>query len=157
MQTHQRWNNVDCQRSSTLFQHGYLVENESWADVHLSTLFQSWQNNVEATSTELRWFNIDEPILFQRWNLVEIESWADVCSSTLFQRWENNIERITSIQCWGPNVVSTLIFGWEWKLNQHMFIGVASTLRKQHWNNFVNCCIDLYWCSLESGSKTKQN
>ena len=60
----QRWNNVDHQCSSTLFQHWHLVENESWADEHLSTLFQRWQNNVEETSIELRWFNVDELMLF---------------------------------------------------------------------------------------------
>ena len=70
----------------------YLIENESSADVHLSTLFQRWQNNVETTSIELRWFNVYEPMLFQLWNLVEIESWADVCLSTLFQSWQNNVE-----------------------------------------------------------------
>ena len=52
------------QRSSMLFQRWYLVENESWADVHLSTLFQRWQNNVETTLIELRRFNVDEPTLF---------------------------------------------------------------------------------------------
>ena len=141
-QTHQRWINVDHQRSSKLFQRWYLVENESWTNVHLSTLFQRWQNNVEAMSIELCWFNVDEPMLFQRWNFVEIKSQADVC---------------LSIKCRWPNVVLTLIFGWKWKLNQRIFIGVASKLRKQHSKNFVNCCTDLYWCSLESDSKTKQN
>ena len=87
-QTHQRWNTVDRQRSSTLFQHWYLVENESWAKVHLSTLFQRW----------------------------------------------NNVDRITLIQRRWTNVVSTLKFGWKWKLSRRMFIGVASTLRKQHLN-----------------------
>ena len=77
-QTHKRW---------------YLVENETWVDVHLSTLFQRWQNNVEATSIELCWFNIDEPMLFQHWNLVEIGSWADVCLSALFQRWQNMLKQ----------------------------------------------------------------
>ena len=76
-QTHQGW---------------YLVENESWADVHLSTLFQRWQNSVETSLIELRGFNVDEPTLFQRWNLIENESWADVCLSTLFQRWQSNVE-----------------------------------------------------------------
>ena len=57
--------NVDRQRSSTLFQRWYLVENESWADVHLSTLFQRWQNNVDRiTSIQRRWptqccFNVE--------------------------------------------------------------------------------------------------
>ena len=63
----QRWNNIDRQRSSTLFQRWYLVENESWADVNLSTLFQRWQNNVETTLIELHWFNADDPMLFQHW------------------------------------------------------------------------------------------
>ena len=35
----QCWNNLDRQRWSTLFQLWYLVENENWVDVHLSTLF----------------------------------------------------------------------------------------------------------------------
>ena len=77
-QTHQRW---------------YLVENVSWADVYLSTLFQRWQNNVETTLIELRRFNVDEPMLFQCWNLVENENCTDVCLSTLFQRWQNNVEK----------------------------------------------------------------
>ena len=64
----QLWNDVDRrQRSSTLFQRWYLVENESVAEVCLSALFQRWQNNVETTLKELRWsmsmtkccFNID--------------------------------------------------------------------------------------------------
>ena len=62
----QRWNNVDRQRSSTLFQCSYLVENESWADGHLSTLFQRWQNNNETILIELRRFNVDDAMLFQR-------------------------------------------------------------------------------------------
>ena len=33
----QRWNNVDRQRSSTFFQHWYLVENESWNNPFLYT------------------------------------------------------------------------------------------------------------------------
>ena len=56
--------NVD---EPTLFQRWNLVENESWADVCLSTLFQHWQNNVETALIELCWFNVDDPMLFQRW------------------------------------------------------------------------------------------
>ena len=97
-QTHQRWNKVDRQRSSTLFQHWYLVENESWAKVHLSTLFQRW----------------------------------------------NNVDRITLIQRRWTNVVSTLKFGWKWKLSRPMFIGIASTLSKHHLNNFINCCTNVH-------------
>ena len=63
----QRWNNVDRQSSSTLFERWYLVANESWADVCLLTLFRRWQKNFETTLIELRWFNVDDPMLFQRW------------------------------------------------------------------------------------------
>ena len=41
-------------------------------------------------------------------------------------------------QCWSStfiNVVSTLIFVWEWKLSRRTFIDVVSTLAKQRWNN----------------------
>ena len=129
-QTHQRWNKVDRQRSSTLFQHWYLVENESWADVHLSRLFQCWQNNVELTLIDLRRFNVDEPMLFQHWKLVENESWA--------------VDRITSIQRQWLIVISTLVVSWKWNLSQGMFISVASTMRKQHLNNFINCCNNVH-------------
>ena len=33
------------------------------------------------------------------------------------------------------NIVSTLIFGWKWKLSQRTFIDVVSTLAKESWNN----------------------
>ena len=123
-----------------------LIFGWKWADAHLSTLFQHWENNDQRTSKELRRFNVDEPTLFQSWNLVENESWADVCLSTLFQLWQNNVERITLIQCRWLNLASTLIFNWKSKLSQRMFIGVASTLIKQHWNNFVNiCCTDAHY------------
>ena len=52
--------------TSTSNQRWNKVENESWADVPLSTLFQGWENNVETTLTELRRFSADEPMLFQR-------------------------------------------------------------------------------------------
>ena len=50
-----------------LFHRWNLVENESWADVCLPTLFQRWQNNVETALIELHWFNVDDPMLIQRW------------------------------------------------------------------------------------------
>ena len=45
---YQRCFNVDIwlKMKVELFQRWYLVENESWAHVCLSTLFQRWQNNV---------------------------------------------------------------------------------------------------------------
>ena len=92
---------------------------------------------------------VNTSTLNQRWNNV-----AHQRSSTLFQLWKN-IERIMSIQCRWTNVVSTLIFGWKWKLSQHMFIGVASTLRKQHWRNFSYCCGDAHKKLAQKQSKTK--
>ena len=108
-QTYQRWINVDCQRSSTLFQRWNLVENQSWADVHSSTLFQRWQNNVKTTLIELRRFSANEPTLFQRWNLVENESWADVCLLTLFLGWQSNAET-TLIELRWFNVDDPILF-----------------------------------------------
>ena len=137
----QRWNNVDRQRSSTLFRRWYLVENESWADVHLSTLFkitfkQRWKNYVSSTSLKQRCFNVEIWLKMK----VEPTHVCRRCFNVDKTRW-NNTERITLIQCRYINVVSTFIFGWKWKLS--LFIGVASTLRKQHWNNFANiCCTD---------------
>ena len=76
----QRWNDVDRQRSTTFF--------------------QRWQNNVETTLIELRWFNVDESTLFQSWNLVRNERWADICLSMSFQHWQNNIEKTLIELCW---------------------------------------------------------
>ena len=45
--------------------------------------------------------------------------------SRLKQRWPSTF----------INAVSTLIFGWKWKLSRRIFIDVVSTLTKQRWNN----------------------
>ena len=119
----------------------------SWADI----IYRRCFNVGKTTLIELRWFNVDEPMLFQRWNLVQNETWADVCLSTLFQRW-NNTDKTTLKQQWQnyvdqrwwPNVVSTLIVSWKWNLSQRMFIRVASRLRKQHLNNFINCFTNVH-------------
>ena len=86
----QRWqNNVETRSielrrfkvdETILLQRLNLVENEIWADVCLSMLFQSWQNKVETTLKELRRFNVDDPMLFQRWYLVENKSCIYQCS-----------------------------------------------------------------------------
>ena len=55
--------------------------------------------------------------------------------STLAKECWNNVDRITSIQRRLTNVVSTMKFGWKWKLSRRMFIDVVSTLTKQRWNN----------------------
>ena len=46
--------------------------------------------------------------------------------STLKRRWSSS----TFI-----NIVSTLIFGWKWKLSRRTFMDVVSTLTKQRWSN----------------------
>ena len=47
------------------------------------------------------------------------------------------------------NVVSTLIFGWNWKLSRHMFIDVVSTLTKQCWNN-IDTSVQRWWPNVVS-------
>ena len=141
-QTHQRWINVDRQRSATLFQRWFLVENESWADVHLSTLFQRWQNNVETTSIELRRFNIDEPMLFQRWNLVENESWANVCLSTLFQRWQNNVET-TMKELRRFNVDDPVLFQRWFSVENQSWVNVCLSAFRR-WENSIETALSIF-------------
>ena len=72
-------------------QRWYLVENESLVDVDLSMLFQ--------------------PLIFGwRWKFGR-RRFIDVVSTLAKQRW-SNFDRITSIQRWWTNFVSTLILGW---------------------------------------------
>ena len=52
---------------------------------------------------------------------------------TLFQRWY-----LLGSESWADVHLSTL--------SQRMFIGVASTLRKKYWNNFVNICFTDVHC-----------
>ena len=141
----QCWNNVDRQPSSTLLQRWYLVENESWADLHLSTLFQRWQNNVDTMLIELRRFNVDEPTLFQHWNLVENESWADVCLSTLFQRWQNNVET-TLKELRRFNVDDPMLFQ-RWYFVK---MKVEST-----WTQLLYCCTDVHKKVAQKWNKIK--
>ena len=55
--------------------------------------------------------------------------------STLKQRWSSTF----------INVVSTLIFGWKWKLSRRTFIDVVSTLTKQRWNNVDRVTLIQCW------------
>ena len=105
-QTHQRWINIETTLIVNIHQRCYLVENESWADVHLSTLFQRWQNNVETTSIELHRFNVDEPTLLNRFMFI------DVVSTLSKQRWnKSNFEATLSI-------FVVLVFTREWLNNK---------------------------------------
>ena len=61
-------------------------------------------------------------------------TFIDVVSKLTKQRW-NNVDRIMSTQRRWTNLVSTLKFGWNWKLTQRMFIDVASTLTKESWRS----------------------
>ena len=109
--------------------------------------------DVVSTLAKQLWIDVDRITLIQR-------QWTNVVSTSKFgwkwklsrtkRRW-NNVERITSIQCLWPNVVSMLIFGWKGKLSQHIFIGVEKTALQQL-SQYL-----LYWCTLESGSITKQS
>ena len=136
-----------------MFQRWYLVENESWAGVHLSRLFQSWQNNVEKmliTSIQRRRTNVASTLKSGwKWKLSR-RMFIDVVSTLTKQRW-NNIDWVRLIQCWWANVVSKLILVLKGKLSQRNFIGVDKTALKEL------CQYLLYWDSQESGSIMKQN
>ena len=114
--------------------------------LHLSKLYLTqWPcKHINAESTlKQRWLSMS--INVDIWLQVKVEPTyiCRRCFNVDKQRW-NNVYRITSIQYQSTNVASTLIFGWKWKLSQGLFIGVASTSRKQHWNNFINCCTDVH-------------
>ena len=119
-QTHQRW-------SSTFIN---IVSKFQRADVHLSTLLQRSQNNVETTLIELRRFNVDKPTLFQLWYWLKMKFEPTYVYRHFLKRW-SKIDGVTLIQCWWPNVASTLILVWKEKLSQRMFIGVEKTALKQ--------------------------
>ena len=118
-QTHQRW-------SSTFIN---IVSKFQRVDVHLSTLLQRSQNNVETTLIELRWFNVDKPTLFQLWYWLKMKVEPTYVYRHFLKRW-SKIDGVTLIQCWWPNVVSILILVWKEKLSQRMFIGVEKTALK---------------------------
>ena len=50
------------------------------------------------------------------------------------------------------NVVSTLIFGWKWKLSRRAFIDVVSTLAKQR-SNKIDTSIQRRWTKVVSTLK----
>ena len=82
------------------------------------------------------------------WNLAKNESGANVCLPTLFQRWQNNVE--AALKLFRPFNIDGLMFFQYWylveKLSQRIFIGLASVLRKEHWNNFTNISgTDVYY------------
>ena len=110
--SNQRWNNVDHQCSSTLFKLLYLVENENWTDVYLSTLFQLWNEVVFSTLKLVR------------------KSWKKYHQNCVWYQPKFNVFSTlnsTLNQCWQHDADSTLV------LRQ-------STSRRyfniyQHWNN----------------------
>ena len=151
-QTPQRWINVEATLIVNVYQRFFNVD--IWLKWKLS---RRTFIDVVSTLAKQRWSNVYRITLIQRLLSNAISTLKFGWNWKLSRHMFIDIVSTLTKQLWWPNVVWTLIFGWKWKLNQRMFIGVASTLRKQHWNDFVNCCSDLYWCSLESGSKTKQN
>ena len=77
-QTHQRWN---------------LVENESWADVCLSTLFQRWQ-----TTSKQRWQSyVDSMLMTQCYFNVDIKLKRKVQSTHVHRCWGSSIDTALSV------------------------------------------------------------
>ena len=139
---------------STLKQRWYLVENESWADVHLWMLFQRWQNNIETLLIELRRWNVDEPTCFnvEIWLKTKVEPTYvyrhcfKVDKTTLKQRWKSYVDSMMMTQCCFNDGIRL-----KGKFESMLFIGVEKTELKQL------CQYFLYWGSLESGSIIKQS
>ena len=84
--------------------------------------FQFWQTNVETTLTELRRFNVDEPILFQHWNLVENESWAYVYRSCF------NVEKTTLKELRRFNVDDPMLFQRWYLVETENWNSIETTL-----------------------------
>ena len=99
--------------------------------------------DVEATSIELRWFNVDESILFQRWNLVEIESWADVwLVSMLFQRWQNKVET-TLKELRQFNVDESVLFQRWYLVENESWINVCSSALLRGWESSIETTLSI--------------
>ena len=82
-----------------------MFENESWPDVHLSTLSQRWQNNVETT-----WYNyVDSTSMNQRCLNVEIWLKMKVEPTYVYQRFLN-VDKTTLIELRWLNVDDPMLF-----------------------------------------------
>ena len=95
----------------------FFIEPESRKEVYLSMkLLQS--NKIFNQKIAMK-------CLVIAWTFLQLNSKnIPANTSTLKQRWSSTF----------INVVSTLIFGWKWKLSRRTFIDVVSTLAKQRWN-----------------------
>ena len=83
---------VDCQHSSTLLQHWYLVENESWANIYLSTLIQRW-NEVLFSTLKYGYHNFTSIVSYHQ-NCFWWKPKFNVVSklaSTFNQRWQYDV------------------------------------------------------------------
>ena len=77
-QTHQCWINV-----KTTF----IVNVHSWADLHLSTLFERWNNVDRITSIQSRWTNVVSTLKFDwKWKL-SLRIFTGVVSTLTKQCW----------------------------------------------------------------------
>ena len=92
-----------------------------------------------------RWINVETTLIInfnQRCFNINIWLKMKVEPTHIYQRCFNvgqttlkNFDWITSIQRRWATVLSTLKFGWKWKLSRRMFIDVVSTWTKQRWNH----------------------
>ena len=89
-------------------------------NISKTTLKQRWLNHVDSTSMNQSCFNVEI------WLKMKVE--PTYIYRCCFKVDKTTLKkRFTSIQCWWPNVVSTLIFCWKGKLSQRMFIGVEKS------------------------------
>ena len=121
--SNQNWKKVDCQHSSTLLQRWYLVENESWANIYLATLFQHW---IEVIFSTLK---------YGYHNLTSIVSYHQTCLW-----WKPKFNVVSTLastfnQCWQYDVNSTLI---SRRLMSRLYFNIH-----QCWKNveyLLGCC-----------------
>ena len=102
-------------------------------------LKQHWYIYVDSTSMNQCCFNVEIWLNMKVEPTYVYRCCFNVDKSTLKQHWKNYVDSTWMTQCRFNVVVS-----WKWKMSQSIFISVASTLRKQHWNNFVNCYTNVH-------------
>ena len=125
--SNQRWNKVDRQHLSTLFQRWYLVKNQSWADLYLLTLFQHW--NVVAFSTLKHGYHNFTSIVSYHQNWFWFQS-----KFNLFQRWECNVDS-TLISCGQKCFLGVLIFHRKTPVPQFLQLIRACSFTKRRFRH----------------------
>ena len=93
-QTHQRWINVETMLIANVHQRCFNVDIWLKMEVEPTYIYRRCFNVDKTTLIELRWFNVDDPVLFQCWFRLK----RKVESTHVHRCWENCIETTLSIE-----------------------------------------------------------